>query len=767
MNRIQQARRVLLICLLLAGATLALYWPARLFDYVDYDDNILVTDNAVVKSGLNWTSVRWALTKPVIGIWHPVTTLSHMLDCQLFGVHAEPQHLVNVLLHSANAVLLFLASRRLTGTTWRSACAAAIFALHPLRVESVAWISERKDVLSGFFFMLTLWAWTKRLTRLTMVAHTSESAVSQVSNLRMQEASERVTPTEVRPTGSRRYGRLGGRRYGVWYVLALVFFVLGLMSKPMLVTLPFVLLLLDFWPLGRVRSAGLMRLCWEKWPFFAVTALFSYLTFYFQRTGTAVVSLERVSMGDRLGNAVVSYLRYLGKFFWPTDLAAIYPHPSNPFPLIDRWAPWQVWLGALALIGITGFCCRILLRCARSDSGVSNLAEEHDVVTSVANDKGGQGSETLPEPAGEDARATRPIRTAQACATAYDDVHENPSSEGCTTAYLPVGWFWFLGTMVPVIGLVQVGAQAMADRYTYIPLIGVAIAVVWGVADVLNTKSEIRNPKVEKQGFEEVGATPNSAGLVVSVPRPSYMGFSLAIGALIACCAITHQQLGYWRNTISLFEHTIAVTADNPDAHFGLGTGLQKTGQPKQAMTEYRVALAINPSLAEAHYDLGQLLRQMGQLDASAREYEAVFKTYPGHYEAHFNLAGVYWLLDRRAEAIAQMEAAMRSDPSSAAALNNLAWWLAAGSDPKFRNGSRAVELAQRACELTEYKQPLMIGTLAAAYAEAGRFSEAADTAERAGQLAERLGEPAIAAKNKQLSELYRAGKAFHEAAGN
>ncbi len=411
------------VCVLLAIITAVVYWPAIGFDYVNYDDPGFVYQNPHIMGGLTWQNVRWAFSSGVDGNWIPLSWLSNMLDVELFGTTAAGPHLTNLLLHTANTVLVFLFFRRLTGAHWQSAVLASLFGLHPLHVESVAWVSERKDVLSTFFWSLAIWAYARYAQK----------------------------PAAGFPLRSKDY------------FLALIFFALGLMSKPMVVTLPFALLLLDYWPLQRIKSGeiftrrGVMpRLIGEKIPFFILSLIGSALTFCTQLHCRAVVSLARYPAGARIGNVIVAYVRYLAKTFWPANLA-------SPYPLPQHWPGNQVLAAAVLLMGL------------------SLLA----------------------------------VWTAR----------KRP--------YVLTGWLWYLGTLIPVIGLVQVGAQSMADRYTYIPLLGVFWIVVWAAADLI---SHWQPPR-----------------LVVAVAGLLLLG---------TCAAQTRAQLNCWRNSESLFRHTLARTRE-------------------------------------------------------------------------------------------------------------------------------------------------------------------------------------------------------------
>jgi tetratricopeptide (TPR) repeat protein len=546
-----------------------------------------------------------------------------------------------------------------------------------LRVESVAWISERKDVLSGFFFLLTLYAY---------VRFTEERILWSARTCPRFESGDMSPHSKAIR----------------FCILALALFALGLMSKPMLVTTPVLLLLLDFWPLQRVSSPqsvvsslksgaprpdpqqlrttdhgprtkqfslqhSAFRIVLEKLPFFALAALFSLITFFVQRGSGAVAPLANISLHDRIDNAIVSYLRYLAKLLWPTRLAIIYPHPAAHYFPVDQWPEWQTPLIALLLLAITA----LMLLWARR----------------------------------------RP--------------------------YLAFGWFWYLISMLPVIGLIQVGEQAMADRYTYIPLIGPVIALVWLACEL--TSSRI---------------THHASRLALG---------TTAVAILALCAFLTRQQVGHWHNTLTLFEHAVAVTGGNPSCQFSTGLGLEQEGFTNQAIVHYRVAMAIEPRDPQSHYNLARLLREQGFLDAAIKEYERARTLNPADVLIELNLARTLSQAGQTGESAGHFEAALRLDPNSIEALNNLAWLLATSPEAQCRDGQRAAQFAQRACELTHFKQPILVGTLAAAYAEAGRFAAAIDAAQKACALADASGDAALAEKNRQLLELYRKDQPFHE----
>jgi protein O-mannosyl-transferase len=541
----EKSRSPWFVCLLLAVATLSVYWPVARHDFVNYDDGDYVTGNLHVQSGLNWENVLWAFGTGHASNWHPLTWLSHMLDCQLFGMNPGAQHLVNLGFHIVNTLLCFLLLRHMTGAHGRSAVVAALFALHPLHVESVAWISERKDVLSTLFLLLTLWAYV------CFVENRGERRRKK-GERREEIASRSRLPSSI------------------FYLLALLCFALGLMSKPMLVTLPFMLLLLDYWPLERfqfgVRSSGfntLLRLLWEKLPFFALSAASCVVTFLAQRKGGAVST--SLSVAERLANALVSYVRYISKMFWPEKLSVLYPHPGH----------WPAWV-------VVGCAALLLALCV----GVILLAR--------------------------------------------------------TRRYLLVGWLWFVGGLVPVIGLIQVGIQSMADRYTYVPLIGLFVMVVWGLSDVL------AHWRWRAQALAS--------------------GASLA---LAACVLLTSRQIGYWRNSETLFQHAVAATDRNYLAYNNLGFYLSNRGEAAAAMENYRKSLEINPAYEDALNNMGYALAGQKKYTEAIGYYEAALRVRPNHTEVNNNLGNALSELGRLDEAIQHYQIALAQNPEHADAHNN------------------------------------------------------------------------------------------------
>jgi protein O-mannosyl-transferase len=540
-NLARAVSRPLNVCLFLAVLTLAVYWRVLSCEFIDYDDPDYFSRNPQVLAGLSWAGIGWAFTTFSSANWHPVTWLSLMLDATLFGAGPAGPHLTNVLLHTANAVLLFWLLWRLTARIWPGAAAAALFAWHPLHVESVAWVAERKDVLSGLFFMLTLLAWER-------YARSKQTLNPQLSALN--------------------------------YSLAVCFFALGLMSKPMLVTLPFVLLLLDFWPLKRFAICDLrfaiLRLVGEKIPFFLLAAASCVVTFIAQRQGGAVVALTRLSLPLRLENAFVSYARYLGKTFWPTALATPYPHPefwlAHPPP--GFWSAGLVWFSVALVAGLT--------------------------VAAVW------------------------------CWRKFP--------------FVTVGWLWFIGTLVPVIGLVQVGTQSMADRYTYLPLIGVFIIFTWGVAEI------------------QARWRLSRAGMAW-----------LAAGLLAACAARARNQMEVWQNDGSLFFHALTVTRNNYVACVNLGTWFSKNGQIDETLRCFDMALKMNPSDPLVLYDVGNAYAKIGYWDEAIGQYRRALQITPDEPDILNNLGLALSATKQYPEAAARFEAALKLKPDLSGAHNNLA----------------------------------------------------------------------------------------------
>jgi Flp pilus assembly protein TadD len=544
----QLARRLLVLLGLL---TLLCYLPATRHNFINVDDPLYILENPHVTTGLTWSNIAWAFDAGYAGNWHPLTWISHMFDCQVFGLNPAGHHLTNVLLHTANTLLLFLWLRMATGRLWPSVFVAAFFGWHPLHVESVAWASERKDVLSTFFFLLSLMAYT----RYVLLSKLSRSAgpKSKVSQPEQQTGVAARSSSRITHHAS------------FCYFLTLVLFVLGLMSKPMLVTFPFVLLLLDYWPFQRFAfPRPPLRLVVEKLPFLALSLIASIVTFVVQNAWGAVSSLQSRPMPLRIENSLQAYTQYLFKTFWPEHLASIYAYSQNP--------------NLAAVVG----------------SGLLLL-----VLSAVA----------------------------------LAGARRSP--------WLFTGWFWFVGTLVPVIGLVQVGGQGMADRYMYIPSIGLFTAIVW-LLDAW------------------VQHSPNDYAL--SRLRPVLS--AVALLALVACLARTSFQLKYWQNSELLFRHSLAAAPLN---YCAFGKSLDDLGRKDEALAAYSEALRLDPHLEEARYNLATLLAGRGQYQEAITNFELAIKDNPRHAAAHHNLASALLKVGRLAEAHEQMVRAVDLKPDDPA----------------------------------------------------------------------------------------------------
>jgi tetratricopeptide (TPR) repeat protein len=560
------------VSLLLAALTVAVYCQAVIFDFVNYDDPEYVTANSHVQGGLTAANMRWAFEGYHASNWHPLTWLSHIFDIQLFGVKPAGHHLTSVALHVVNTVLVFLMLRRMTGAPGRSAIVAGFFALHPLHVESVAWVSERKDVLSALFFLLTVVAYERYVS----------DVKCQVSGVPSVEGMGRGGGTADGDSRITHHASL------IFYFLSLIFFALGLMSKPMLVTLPFVLLLLDYWPLQRVSSverpenaecrsgithhaSRIIPLFVEKLPFFILALVSCFITFYAQKSGGSVST--SISPGARAANALMSYARYLDKTIWPWHLSVLYPHPGY-------WPAWEV-IGAGLLLVIISFGAILLVR-------------------------------------------SRP--------------------------YLFVGWFWFVGMLVPTIGVIQVGIQSMADRYTYLPLIGLFVVVVWAVGDLARV-SQTGPTSQTVQPFVAVGA-----GCVL----------------LVVCAALTFHQARIWKDSGALFTHAVQVTKNNYLAYNNLGFYLWGKGKVEPAIENYRAALKIQPNYEDALNNLGYALASQKKYPEAIQLYEAALRVRPNHPEVHNNLGNALSEVGRIDEAITNYLLVLKQNPEHADAHNNL-----------------------------------------------------------------------------------------------
>lgn len=613
-----------IISLLLALITLALYWPVTGFEFVNYDDPDYVTQNPQIQNGLTWQGAFWAFKTFQTGNWLPMTWLTHMLDYQVFGLKPWGFHLTNLSLHAANSVLLFLVLRRMTGAVWRSAFVAALFAWHPLHVESVAWVSERKDVLSAFFFMLTLGAYA---------AYAKRKSMEGVSEARVQRA-------KIEPL-------FQSSRF--FYIFALFFFALGLMSKPMLVSLPLILLLLDYWPLGRfgsrTASHGMWSLLWEKTPFFAMAAAASIVTLFAQHNGGALTSAEALPMVDRVINALMACCRYLGSTIWPANLSVFYPYQLS-------WIAWQVLGAALLVAGPT----ELVIQQARK----------------------------MPE--------------------------------------LSVGWFWFLVMLAPVIGLVQVGGQAMADRYMYLPSVGLFLICAWAACHLAHRGIAWRY------------------GVILS-----------AIAALGCCTAVTYHQTGFWKNSIRLFEHAARVTPGNALAHNNLGTEFMASGDYLKAEEHLLLAIKYRAHYATAYNNLGIVYARLRKPDQASACFEKAIRCKTNYADAYNNLGNLFNQQRKPEDAIMQFQWAIRLDPSHRDAYFNLANTLAAQGRPVEAEQAykMATQLSSRSHQSESYFK------YANFLAQQQRMPEAAEAYRRA-----LIAKPNFAeAQNNLANALYAQGK--------
>jgi protein O-mannosyl-transferase len=686
------------ICAVLVGITWFVFTQTVRHQFVTYDDPQYVYANPDVSAGVSLPRIWWAFTHTIAGHWHPFTTISHMLDCQLYGLNPAGHHFTNVLFHTIAVVLLFLVLQQMTGSSWRSAFVAALFAIHPLHVESVAWISERKDVLSAVFFMLTLGAYVRYVRAPSLTA----------------------------------------------YLLVLLLFALGLMSKSMLVTVPFLLLLLDYWPLGRIRCTGSVkamarepatsrqlsivgRRVTEKIPLFVLSALSSVVTFH------SAGRTDQWPFTWRLSNAALSYVAYIWQMFWPVRLAPFYPHPNDQLHL------WQVVL-AIALL-IT----------------VSLLAIHW--------------------------RKERP--------------------------YIFTGWFWYVGMLVPVIGLVQAGEQARADRYTYLPQIGLYVLIAWGITDLLTSMMTLRSrsrPLMTGRQSPARGAlkspehSPRARG---SNPGMGYQALCVAIVTVIitslSWCAFV--QTSYWKDSEALWNHTLAVTSDNDVAHYNLGylflqrgdldsaisrfeTALQirsrnnaaqynfgsapiennlanllaQKGRLNEAVDHYHNAMRLRPDYGDPYLNLGNVLARQGRMRDATAEWQKAHATESKDARFHTALADAFLRAGSQKDAMSEYEYATRISAQDPLPRNNLAWLLATSSDASIRDGNRAVEFANEAVRLSHGKDPNCLRTLAAACAESGRFVEAEETARRALRAAELLDNRTLVNALRDEIALYELG---------
>jgi len=647
-------RIIVSVYLFLVAITLAVFGQTIRYDFVNFDDDLYVYNSPAIKAGLTVKGITFAFISQHAGNWHPLTTVSHMLDCQLYGLNAGWHHATNVFLHIIAVLLLFQVLRKMTDAPWKSAVVAALFAVHPLHVESVAWVSERKDVLSAVFFFLTLGAYV----------HYAQS------------------------------------RSIMRYLLVTVLFVAGLMAKSMLVTAPVVLILLDYWPLNRIRGQQadvgrpLLELVIEKIPLFVLSAGACVITFVLQKRATGAI--PPLPLLWRLENALASYVIYIWKTLWPTRLGVFYPHPNNTLSI------GQVIFAVALLVAVTAAAAIF--------------------------------------------RSQRP--------------------------YLLTGWFWYVVMLFPVIGVIQVGEQGHADRYTYLPSIGLFLAAVWFTADIA---------KVRGSRSRLVVAT----AVTMVLPVLAWTAFV---------------QTSYWRNSRTLWNHALAVTSDNDVAHNNLGylcadrgeldeaishfesaakirsgktnphydagsafvqmnlaDSLARKDRSDEAMAHYEEAIRLQPYYADAYYNRGNVLFAKGRIDEAIADWEWTLQLQPNDADAHTSLGNAFLRQGSFKDAIAQYEMAVALAPEDTHSRNNLAWTLATSSDDSIRDGAKAVGFAEQAVMLSGGREPQFLRTLGAAYAESGRFTEAIAAARQAAAIANMQGKRGLATSLEKDLVLYRA----------
>ena len=627
---------VWLMAMLLVLGIIALYWPATRCGFVNLDDNVNVTDNVHIQKGLTWESIKWAFMNPMATLWQPLTMLSHMAVYQVCGLNPWGHHLANVLLHAFNAGLVFALLRQMTGATWRSLLVAALFAAHPLRVEAVAWVTERRDVLSAFFGLLALIAYVRYAQGRGMRKSETRNPKpegnpkSEIRSSNVESMVRSSVPGSMLDVGCWMFGvRVPS---SIFYLLSLFFLALGLMSKPMLVTWPLVMLLLDYWPLKRMQNAEcrmqntpagdtqheipvlrssnaeggrntpyvsrftfhvsrftLLSLLVEKIPFFVLVVLTSVVTFVVQKSEGILAVGEGLPLSARLGNALISYGRYLGKLFWPVNLAVYYPHPGH-------WPLGKVLLAGGLILGIS-----VLVWVSRR-----------------------------------------------------------------RYPYLLMGWLWYCGTLVPVSQVIQTGAHAMADRWTYLPCLGVLILVVWGARELI-------------QGWRY-------RALALSVTGGT---------AIVLCLALTRHQIGYWQESETLLRHTLAVSDNNGMIQRNLACALLDKGQIDEAIIHFREFVRLRPELGNSHYNLGIALYKKGQLDEAIQQLQETIRLEPDDADAHHNLGTAFYQQGRIGEAISQFRETIRLQPDRAEAYNNLgtAFGMQGQTDEAIRQFQKALRL--------------------------------------------------------------------------
>lgn len=618
--RFSQRQVLFLISAGIVILTVVAYEPIRHNDFVSYDDTAYITENPNVTGGITQESVIWAFTNSHMGNWHPLTMLSHMLDYEIFRLNPLGHHFINVLFHILNALLIFWILTSITGAMWPSAFVAAVFALHPLQVESVAWAAERKTVLSGFFWFLTIAAYIWYAKR-------------------------------------RGIGR---------YILLFMVYALCIMTKPVVATLPMVLLLLDYWPLERFnlerhpaeKSVPLSWIFIEKIPLLVLSAILSIATIAAQKNVGAFIPVDAVPLGYRIANMFFSYTKYIGKTIWPSRLAAFYPYPNATF-----------------LTTAATICAPLLVLIS--------------VIIIYA---------------------------------------------GRRRKYAAMGWLWYIGTLVPMIGLIQVGEQGIADRYMYIPILGLLVIVAWVVRNFVSNR-----------------------------PRWKAAVSVLAAVALLSAVIVTQTQVRYWQNSMSLFGNALKVTKNNHVAEKGYGSALFAAGRLDEAIVHLRNALKTHPGYIAAGSELGRVYLKQGKFNEATTCFNELLKRNKNNAELYENIGNAYVQSGKYDLAVRNWAKALDLKPNTTEILNNLAWTLATTGDVSVQDANKAIELAQRACELTGYKNPTFLDTLAAAYAAAGRFDDAVKTAKQALDIAKSGGQEDLINEIQNHIKLYQAGQPYRQ----
>ncbi|MEP6904068.1 MAG: tetratricopeptide repeat protein [Actinomycetota bacterium] len=576
----------------LAVVCLIIYAQTIGFDFINLDDDIYVYENPFVSRGFNFTNFKWALTAFHAANWHPLTWISHALDASFFGLNAGGHHAVNLIFHIINSTLLFVVVNKLTNAFWKSAIVAALFAVHPAHVESVAWIAERKDVLSTLFWLLTTWAYLR---------YTEERVESQESRVESQNELETNKYDESTKSKNKKNGSTSDFRHSTkYYILTILLFALGLMAKPMLVTLPFVLLLIDYWALERFdkwNASNLLPLIKEKLPLFALTAISAGVTIFAQKAGGAIQTIETISLSDRIFNAVISYAKYVVMLFYPVNLGVWYPFENN-------FSVAQITVSLVLLVGITAICCW--------------------------------------------------------------QIRERK--------YLFVGWFWFLGTLVPVIGILQVGRQSLADRYTYIPYIGLSIAVIWLFGDI----------------FERLKLSKTIIAAICGI-------------CLLALTVLSFRQVSYWKTSETLFVRTLSITGKNYLVKNNFCNYLEKKNRFDEATAQCQSAIADDPRLPDAYNTLGTVQIKQNKFDEAKANFEKAAQINPNFMLAYANLAVVETNQNNFDAAAENLKKAIGLDTGGFFDASRLldAYSGLAVASLKQKNYAEAAEFFQKALEIT------------------------------------------------------------------